>query len=157
MGQQKNKNNNNKKQKNKKNKNKNKKTTKKKNKKTTKQQQNQKKTKKKQQITTKKKSENITYFAGIQVVFLTLVFSHVSDFHFRNTLSDFFTQQVSKMRKSENRNIDIFETVSKQKAFKRRLTRWHRRERPNDTPSRTPHTESYPMIYLTSPHYGGTH
>ena len=64
----------------------------------------------------------------------------------------FFTQQ----RKSEKRNIDKFERVSKQKAFKRRLTRWHRRGRPNDTPSRTPHTESYPMIYLTSPHYGGT-
>ena len=31
-----------------------------------------KKTKKKQQITTKKKSENITYFVGRQVVFLTL-------------------------------------------------------------------------------------
>ena len=59
----------------------------------------------------------------------------------------FFTQQ----RKSEKRNIDKFERVSKQKAFKRRLTRWHRRERPNDTPSRTPHTESYPIIYLTSP------
>ena len=57
---------------------------------------NSKKTKKKQQITTKKKSENITYFAGIQVVFLTLVFSHVSDFRFRNTLSDFFTQQCQK-------------------------------------------------------------
>ena len=110
----------------------------------------------KQQITTKKKSENITYFAGIQVVFRTLVFSRVSDFRFRNTLSDLLYTAVSKMRKSENRNIDIFETVSKQKAFKRRLTRWHRRGRPNDTPSRTPHTESYPMIYLTYPHYGGT-
>ena len=116
----------------------------------------QKKKKKKTKNNNQKKSENITYFAGIQVVFRTLVFSRVSDFRFRNTLSDLFYTAVSKMRKSENRNIDIFETVSKQKAFKRRLTRWHRRERPNDTPSRTPHTESYPMIYLTSPHYGGT-
>ncbi len=73
----------------------------------------------------------------------------------KHTVGLFYT--VSKMRKHENRNNDIFETVSKKKAFKRRLTRWHRRGRPNDTPSRTPHTKSYPMIYLTSPHYGGTH
>ena len=75
-------------------------TTKKSNKKQNKTKNNnkikKKKTKKKQQITTKKKSENITYFAGIQVVFRTLAFSHVSDFHFRNTLSYFFTQQCQK-------------------------------------------------------------
>ena len=78
-------------------------------------------------------------------------------FSFQKHTAGLFYRAVSKMRKSEKRNIDKFDTVSKQKAFKRRLTRWHRRGRPNDTPSRTPHTESYPMIYLTCPHYGGTH
>ena len=40
---------------------------------------------------------------------------------------------------------------------KRRVARWHRRERPNDIPSRTPHPESYPTTYLTYPYYEGHH
>ena len=166
-GQQKNKN---------KNSNKNKKTktkttttkanTKKKTKKQQKKQRQNQKNNKEKTANNNQKVRKHHIFRRHQVMFLTLVFSRTFFsfqkhtvglfFHFRNTLSDFFTQQVSKMRKSEKRNIDICETVSKQKAFKRRLTRWHRRGRPNDTPSRTPHTKNYPKIYLTSPHYGGT-
>ena len=96
---------------------------KKKKKTTTKQQQNQKKNKEKTTNNNQKKVRKYHIFRRHTGCVSDTCIQSCFGLSFQKHTVGLFYTAVSKMRKSENRNIDIFETVSKQKAFKRRLTR----------------------------------